>query len=54
MPFNRRFYPKQVTVMHAYILNMGGPGNQTHNPGGAITMLYQLRHKAMSYKLGSI
>jgi hypothetical protein len=27
MPFSRRFYPKRLTVMCAYILRMGGPGD---------------------------
>lgn len=38
------FYPKRITVMLAYILRMVGPKNQTHNLGGASTMLYQLNH----------
>jgi hypothetical protein len=25
MPFSRRFYPKRLTVMRAYILQAGGP-----------------------------
>jgi hypothetical protein len=29
MPFSRRFYPKRLTVMCAYILRMGGPGDET-------------------------
>jgi hypothetical protein len=41
MPFSRRFYPKRLTVMYAYILRMGGPGNRTHYPGVTSTMLYQ-------------
>jgi hypothetical protein len=32
MPFSRRFYPKRLTVMCAYILRMGGPGDRTHYP----------------------
>jgi hypothetical protein len=33
MPFIGRFYQKRLTVMRVYILRMGGPGNQTNNPG---------------------
>lgn len=44
MPFSRHLYPKQLTVMLAYILHMGVPRNQTHNPGGANTVLYRLSH----------
>jgi hypothetical protein len=32
MPFSRRFYPKRLTVMCAYILRMGGPGDPLKNP----------------------
>ena len=46
MPFTRRFCPKRLTVMRAYILHMGGPGNRTHNPG---IMLYQLSYKEPKY-----
>ena len=28
MPFGRRFYPKRLTLMRAYILRMGGPSRQ--------------------------
>ena len=47
MPFSRRFYPKRLTVMCAYILRMGGPGNRTHYPGVTSTMLYQLSYNAL-------
>jgi hypothetical protein len=40
MPFSRRFYPKRLTVMCAYILRMGGPGDRTHYPGVTSAMLY--------------
>ena len=40
--FSRLFYPEQLTVMHAYILSMGGPGHWTHYPGVTSTMLYQM------------
>jgi hypothetical protein len=49
MPFSRRFYPKQLTVMCAYILRMGGPGDQTHYPGVTSAMLYQLKDQQISY-----
>ena len=45
MPFSRRFYPKRLTVMCAYILRMGGPGNRTHYPGVTSAMLYQLSYR---------
>ena len=45
MPFSRRFYPKRLTVMCAYILRMGGPGDRTHYPGVTSTMLYQLSYR---------
>ena len=45
MPFSRRFYPKRLTVMCAYILRMGGPGGRTHYPGVTSAMLYQLSHR---------
>ena len=45
MPFSRRFYPKRLTVMCAYILRMGGPGNRTHYPGVTSAMLYQLCYR---------
>jgi hypothetical protein len=48
--------------MHAYILYTDGPGNQTHYPGIASTMLYQLTatedhtvlQKSTSTALGSV
>lgn len=43
MPFSDVFI-KRVLVMRAYILHVGGPGNWSHNPGGASAMLYQLSH----------
>ena len=45
MPFSRRFYPKRLTIMCAYILCMGGPGNRTHYPGVTSAMLYQLSYR---------
>ena len=45
MPFSRRFYPKRLTVMCAYILRMGGPGDRTHYPGVTSAMLYQLSYR---------
>jgi hypothetical protein len=41
MPFSRSrsFYPKRLTVMCAYILRMGGPGDRTHYPG--VTRRYE-------------
>ena len=45
MPFSGRFYPKRLTVMCAYILRMGGPGNRTHYPGVTSAMLYQLSYR---------
>ena len=42
MPFSRRFYPKRLTVMCAYILRMGGPGNRTHYPGVTSAMRHAL------------
>jgi hypothetical protein len=47
MPFSRRFYPKRLTVMCAYILRMGGPGDRTHYPGVTSAMLYQLLLKGV-------
>lgn len=44
MLFGRHFYPNQLTVMHAYVLLVGGSRTQTHNPSGASAMLYQLSH----------
>ena len=48
MPFSRRFYPKRLTVMCAYILRMGGPGNRTHYPGVTSAKLYQLSYRRLS------
>lgn len=50
MPFSSRFYPKQL--MRVYILCMGGPGNQIHNPGIADAMLYQLKCAGIRNVLG--
>ena len=49
MPFSRRFYPKRLTVMCAYILRMGGPGNRTHYPGVTSAMLYQLSYRRTTF-----
>lgn len=38
------FFFQNDLVMHAYILCMSGPGNQTHYPGVASAMLYQLSY----------
>ena len=52
MPFSRRFYPKRLTVMCAYILHMGGPGNRTYYPGVTSAMLYQLSYRRTTEKRG--
>ena len=50
MPFSRRFYHKRLTVMCAYILRMGGPGDRTHYPGVTSAMLYQLSYRRTQVK----
>lgn len=39
------FFFQNDLVMHAYILCMSGPGNQTHYPGVARAMLYQMSYR---------
>ncbi|KAK6294009.1 hypothetical protein J4Q44_G00348390 [Coregonus suidteri] len=47
MPFSRRFYPKRLTVMCAYIFTYGGgPGDRTHYPG-------RYKHHALPAELQS-
>ena len=46
--FSECFYPEQLTAISAYIFILVPCGNQTHNPGSASTMLYQLSHTGPS------
>jgi hypothetical protein len=52
MPCSRRFYPKWLTVVRAYIWHMDGPGNWTHNPDVANAMRYQLSHTGSQGQAG--